>query len=90
MEERTEASDLSPFQAHIKEIQDAEMERDIASVTPIVSTVILENLLKLDMAEVKKEMGTVIAELILCDNTEIRRLLQEILRSMLLSNITKE
>ena len=66
------------------------MERDIASVTPIISTVILENLQKLDMAEVKKEMGSVIAELIVCDNTEIRRLLQEILRSMILTSSTKE
>ena len=42
------------------------------------------------MAEVKKEMGSVIAELIVCDNTEIRRLLQEILRSMILTSSTKE
>jgi hypothetical protein len=68
----------------MKELREAELERDISSMTPIITNIVLENLRDLDMEEVKKEMGGVLAELIICENSEIRRLLQELLREMLL------
>jgi hypothetical protein len=53
-------------------------------MTPIIASIILENLKTLNMDEVKREMGSVLAELIICENSEIRHLLQDILRDMLL------
>lgn len=85
VKERNEPTGFSPFQLRIRKITDAENDRNIQAMVPIISQSILTNLKSLDLAEVKDEMGTVLSELIISENEDIRRLLQDLLKDMLVS-----
>ena len=54
-------------------------------MVPLITQSILENLKTLDLAEVKDEMGTVLSKVFISENEDIRRLLQDLLKDMLVS-----
>ena len=79
MEDDDENEDQEPSLSNLHE---NELERQLQNITPIVSNIILGNLLRLsddDLKHYAKEIGPLLIDLTLCNHYEIRVANKELL-----------